>query len=125
MSVKLKLLVRDTKIQTKHALDEVHKLAKRGCVGYIGAWTSGLTMEVSKLLSIPSIDRAMIAYSAESPELNDPSFSNILRTKPSFEVAANMFAKLMKSQLVGCLVAWLVGWLAGWLVGWSVGLLVR
>ena len=95
LSVKLKLLVRDTRVQTKYALEETYNLAKHNCVGYIGAWNSGTTIEVSNLLSIPSIDRAIIAYSASSPRLSEPDFSNVLRTKESDVVPTKLIAKLM------------------------------
>ena len=95
MSVKLKLLVSDTRVQTKYALEETYNLAKRNCVGYIGAWNSGTTIEVSNLLSIPSIDRAIIAYSASSPRLSERDFSNVLRTKESDAVPTKLMAKLM------------------------------
>ena len=93
--MKLELLVSDTKVQTKYALEEAYKLANHNCVGYIGAWTSGTTIEVSNWLSIPSIDRAIIAYSASSPRLSEPDFSNVLRTKESDEVPTTLIAKLM------------------------------
>ena len=94
--VKLKLLVRDTKLQTEYALQEVDNLARHDCVGYIGAWNSGTTIEVSELLSIPSIDRAITAYSASSPRLSEPDFSNVLRTKLSDEVGTKLISKLMR-----------------------------
>ena len=94
--MKLKLLVSDTKIQTKYTLEEAYSLAKRDCVGFIGAWTSGTTMQASKLLSISSIDRAIIAYSASSPRLSEPDFSNVLRTKLSDEVGTKLMTKLMR-----------------------------
>ena len=95
MSVKLELLVRDTKIQTEYALEETYNLVKRNCVGFIGAWDSGTTVEVSKLLSIPSIDRAIIAYSATSSRLSESDFSNVLRTKESDQVPVQVAAELM------------------------------
>ena len=96
VSVKLNLLVSDTRVQTKYALEETYNFAKHNCVGYIGAWNSGTTIEVSNLLSIPSIDRAIIAYSASSPRLSEPDFSNVLRTKQSDEVLAILIAKFMR-----------------------------
>ena len=93
--MKLKLLVRDTKLQTEYALQEVDNLARHNCVGYIGAWKSDTTIEVSELLSIPSIDRTITAYSASSPRLSEPAFSNVLRTKESDEIQAKLMAKLM------------------------------
>ena len=95
LSVKLKLLVSDTKTQTKYALEEAYNLAKHNCVGYIGAWNSDTTIEVSNWLSIQSINRAIIAYSASSPRLSEPDFSNVLRTKESDEVLTKLMAKLM------------------------------
>ena len=102
--MKLELLVRDSKIQVKHALDEVFNLAKHSCVGYLGAWTSATTKKVSELLSIPSIDRSIIAHSATSPELSESRFSNVLRTKPADDIAAKLMTQLMKGRSVGWLV---------------------
>ena len=98
--VKLELLVSDTKIQTKYALEEAYNLAKRNCVAFIGAWNSGTTIEVSNWLSIASIDRAIIAYSASSPRLSEPDFSNVLRTKESDEVLTKVMAKLMRGPFL-------------------------
>ena len=100
MSVKLKLLVGDSKLQVKQAKAEVLRLAQRGCVGFIGPASSGPATEVSDLLSLGPIDRAVISYSATSPTLSDSRFSNFLRTAPSDDIQANLMAKLMKSMFV-------------------------
>ena len=96
VSVKLKLLVSDTKIQTKYALEEAYNLAKHNCVGYIGPWNSDTTIEVSNWLSIQSINRAIITYSASSPRLSEPDFSNVLRTIESDEFPTQLMAELMR-----------------------------
>ena len=101
VSVKLKLLVRDTKLEAQTAANEASNLAKRGCVGFIGPWASGPTIRVSNLLSIPSIDRALIGFSATSPQLSEDEFSNFLRTKESDAVSSKLMAKLMKGPLFG------------------------
>ena len=101
VSVKLKLLVRDTKLEGQTAANEASNLAKRGCVGFIGPWASGPTIRVSNLLSIPSIDRALIGFSATSPQLSEDEFSNFLRTKESDAVSSKLMAKLMKGPLFG------------------------
>ena len=104
--LKLELLVRDSKIQVKHAMDEVLDLARHSCVGYLGCWTSATTKKVSELLSIPSIDRSIIAHSATSPELSESRFSNVLRTKPADDIAAKLMTQLMKGRLVCRAVGW-------------------
>ena len=98
--VKLKLLVRDSKGQAHQTLEQVFLLANRGCVGFIGPGSSAPTIEASNWLSIPSIDRALISYSATSPKLSGPRFKNFLRTPPSDVVPAKMMATLMKGLLV-------------------------
>ena len=100
MSVKLKILVGDSKLQAKQAKAEVLRLAKRDCVGFIGPASSGSATEVSDLLSLGPIDRAVISYSATSSTLSDSRFSNFLRTPPTDDLQANMMARLMKGMLV-------------------------
>ena len=96
----LELLVRDSKAQVQPAKDEASTLAKFGCVGFIGPWGSGPSIEVVKILSVPSIDRATIGYSASSPELGKTIFSNYVRTNPSVHTKAELAAKLIKGTLV-------------------------
>ena len=101
--MKLKLLVRDSKRQEKQAMVEAVQLIQHGCVGLIGPASSGPTIEVSSLMSkIPPIDRTIIGYSATSPTLSQPLFSNFLRTPPADDVKAMLMATLMK----GLLVSW-------------------
>ena len=100
MSVKLKLLVRDSKLQVKQAKAEVLRLAKRDCVGFIGPASFGPATEVSNLLALGPIDRAVISYSATSSTLSGSRFSNFLRTPPTDDLQANLMAKLMKGMLV-------------------------
>lgn len=76
-------------------MELAYGLSQSHCVGFIGPYTSGSTMDVSKLLSIPSIDRALMGYSATSSQLSDSSFSNFLRTIPSDDVLAKLMANLM------------------------------
>ena len=109
--MKLKLLVRDSKMQVKQAKAEALRLAKRDrvgpggfqmspVVGFIGPASSGSAREVSDLLSLEPIDRAVISYSATSPTLSNSRFPNFLRTPPTDDVQANLMAKLMRGMLV-------------------------
>ena len=97
-SMKLKLLVRDSKLQEKQALTEAFQLTQHGCVAFIGPASSGPTAVVSDFLSISPLDRALVGYSATSPQLSD--FANFLRTPPSDDVQATLMATLMKGMLV-------------------------
>lgn len=76
----------------KHAEAEALKLVKFRCVGYIGTWTSGTSIEVAKLLSAESINRAMIGYSAGSPQLSSKQFSNYVRTNPGVQTKVKPLA---------------------------------
>ena len=98
--MKIELLIGDSKRQKEHALADALLHDQHGSIGLIGPASSGPTMEVSKWLSIPSIDRALIGYSATSPELSDSDFSNFLRTPVSDDVPIKLIAKLMKGLLV-------------------------
>ena len=107
LTIQLKLLVRDTKGDPRYALEEVLKLSRtQTYVGIITGESSGPTMEMVKLLSIPMIDHAVISYIATSPYLSRPDYSNFVRTAPSDAVQAKMMAALMKGGLVGCMVSW-------------------
>ena len=99
--MKLKLLVGDSKRQAKQAEAEALRLNKHGCIGFIGAASSGPTMEVATLLSAPAIDRAIISYSATSSRLSEPSFTNFVRTSLSDVAQSKMIATLMKGLFVG------------------------
>ena len=100
-SVKLKLLVGDSKREAKQAVAEALRLTKHGCIGFIGAASSGATIEVSNLLSAPAIDRAIISYSATSSRLSEPSFTNFARTPLSDVAQSKVIATLMKGQFAG------------------------
>ena len=95
----LELLVRDTKLQAERAEDEASELTQVGCAGYIGPWDSGSSIEVAKLLSAQSINRAMIGYSAGSPQLSKPRFSNYVRTNPGVQM--NLVIELIKGLWLG------------------------
>ena len=99
--MKLKLLVGDSKRQTKQTLGEALRLAKHGCIGFIGAASSGPTIDVSTWLSVPAIDRAIISYSATSARLSEPSFTNVVRTSLSDVAQLKVIATLMKGLFVG------------------------
>ena len=99
--MKIELLIGDSKRQKNIAVPEAHRHFQRGSVAMIGPASSGPTMEVSRWLIMPSIDRALIGYSATSPKLSEPAFSNFLRTSSSDDMPAKLMAKLMKGTLVG------------------------
>ena len=99
--MKLKLLVGDSKRQAQQAVAETLRLAKYNSIGFIGAALSGPTIEVSNLLSAPTIDRATISYSATSSRLSEPSFTNFVRTPLSDVAQSKMIATLMKGLFVG------------------------
>ena len=87
-------------MDANHARDKAGDLDKHDCVGYVGFWTSSPTIEVSKFLAKPSIDRALISPAAASPELSKPQFWNFLRTGVSEEVVARLMAKMMAGPLI-------------------------
>ena len=94
--MKLKLLIRDSKREEQVAMGEAFKLVQDGCVALIGPGSSGPTKAVSSLMSkIPPINRAIVGYSATSPELSGDSYSNFLRTPPADDVQAQLMAVLM------------------------------
>ena len=99
--MQLEMLPRDTKLQVTPAVENASILAKRGCLGFIGAWASSPTIEVSKLLALQSIDRAIIGPSAASPQLSEAAFSNFLRAGVSEDVVARLMTRLMKGWLTG------------------------
>ena len=80
----------------KHAKDEASKLANFDCVGFIGPWASDSSMEVFKLLSVPSINRGMIGYSASSPQLSTDGFSNYVRANPGVQTKVELVVELIK-----------------------------
>ena len=82
-------------MDANHARDKAGDLHKHDCVGYVGFWTSSPTIEVSKFLAKPSIDRALISPAAASPELSKPQFWNFLRTGLSEGDGARLMTKLM------------------------------
>ena len=102
MSVKLKLLVGDTKRQKIKGMSEAIRLGQRGSIALVGPLTSGVAAEVSGLLAnTPSIDRTVISYTAASRQLSGPSFSkNFLRTQPTSDTRAKMAAQLIKGLSV-------------------------
>ena len=84
---------------------ETYRHVQHGSIGLIGPASSGPTMEVSRWLSIPSIDRAVIGFSASSSELSG-SRSNFVRTVPTDDAAANAMAKFMTGVFASS-YAWL------------------
>ena len=103
--MKIELLIGDSKGNAQSAMAEAYRHVQHGSIGIIGPGTSGPTMEVSRWLSIPSIDRAVIGFSATSSELSD-SRSNFVRTVPTDDAAANAMAKFMTGVFVTS-YAWL------------------
>ena len=106
VAFQLELLVRDSKMQVEHAKDEASKLATFGCVGYIGPWASGASIEVAKFLSVQSINRAIVGYAASSPQLATDRFSNYVRTNPGVQTKVELVVKLIKG-----LCLFILGWI--------------
>ena len=98
--MKLELLIGDSKGNAQSALAEAFRHIQHGSIGFIGPSSSGPTKEVSRWLSIPSIDRAVIGYSATSSELSDSAFSNFVRTPPTDDIPAKVMAELMKGRSI-------------------------
>ena len=98
--MKLELLIGDVKAQEKNVMAAAFRHVQRGSVALIGPETSGQTIAVSRWLSLPSIDRALIGHSATSPQLSEPEFSNLVRTSPSDDIPAQAMAKLMQGLLI-------------------------
>ena len=82
-------------------MTEMFRHVERGSVALIGPETSSQTIAVSKWLSLPSIDRALIGHIATSTKLSEQEFSNFVRTIPSDDIPAQAMVKLMKGLLVG------------------------
>ena len=98
--MKIELLIGDSKRQSVMATQEANRLVQRGSVALIGPGSSEPTIQVSKLLSKPSVDRTLIGYSATSPALSRPKeYSHFLRTPPSASVAARLTATLMRGAI--------------------------
>ena len=97
--MQIKLLVRDTKREAKTGIAEVLKIYKH-CVGFISSESSGPTIEISKILSVPIIDRAIISCTSTSPALSAKEFSNFVRTCASDAVQAKLMVKMMKGLFV-------------------------
>ena len=98
--MKLELLIGDTKGQKNDVMAEAFRHVQHGSVVLIGPQTSAHAISVSRWLSLPSIDRALIGHSATSTKLSEPEFSNFVRTIPSDDIPAQAMAKLMKGLLV-------------------------
>ena len=95
-SLQLELLPRDDKYQVEQTIEEILNLVKSDCIGFIGPTSSGPTIAAATLLSLPSMDRAIVGYSASSPDLSHPQFSHFTRTNPADDIPAKLTAKLMK-----------------------------
>ena len=101
MSVKLKLLVGDTKRQKVQGMVEAVRLGLLGSIALVGPLSSGVSAEVSKWLSsIPGTDRTIISYTATSRQLSEPSFPNFLRTRPTSDTRTKMVVQLIKGLSV-------------------------
>ena len=98
--LQLELLIGDIKGREKNAMEEVNRYVEHGSVALIGPETSSQTIAVSRGLSLPSVDRALIGHSATSTKLSEPEFSNFVRTIPSDATPAQAMAKLMRGLLV-------------------------
>ena len=97
---KIRLLIGDTNAKEKNVMGAAFRHIQRGSVAFIGPASSGRTIPVARWLSLPSIDRAIIGYSATSPQLSKKEFWNFLRTPPTDDAPAKLMAKLMKGLLV-------------------------
>ena len=99
--MKIELLIVDTNAHEKNVMGAAYNhLQQRGSVAFIGPASSARTIPVAQWLSLPSIDRAIIGYSATSPELSKSEFWNFLRTPPTDDAPAKLMAKLMRGLLV-------------------------
>ena len=101
MSVQLELLIGDIKGQENHAMAQAFRHVQRDSVALIGPKTSSQTISISRWLSLPSIDRALIGHSATSTKLSEPEFSNFVRTISSDAMPAQAMAKLIKGLFAG------------------------
>ena len=98
--MKIELLIGDSKGNGQSAMAEAFRHVQHGSIGFIGPSSSGPTMEVSRWLSIPSINRAVIGYSATSSELSKSAFSNFVRTVPTDDVPTRVMVELMKGRFI-------------------------
>ena len=98
--MKIELLIVDTNAHEKNVMGAAFRHIQRGSVAFIGPATSRTTIPVSRWLSLPSIDRAIMGYSATSKKLSEPEFWNFARTPPTDDVPAKLMAKLMRGLLV-------------------------
>ena len=100
--MKLELVIGDSKRQERSALTEAYRHHSRS-VALIGPASSGPSQAVSRWLSLPAVKphRALLGYSATSPELRASEFSNFLRTPPADDIQAESMVTLMKGLLVG------------------------
>ena len=98
--MKIELLIGDSKRNGQSAMAEAFRQIQSGSIGFIGPSSSGPTMEVCSWLSIPSIDRAVIGYSATSSELSGSAFSNFVRTVPTDDIPTKVMAELMKGRFI-------------------------
>ena len=98
--MQLKLLVRDSKKNSIHALAQVHDLVLvHNSVAIIGPASSTPTKDVCQWLEKMSEKkrRVVIGYSATSTELSE--LTNFLRTPPADDAAATHMAALMAGSL--------------------------
>ena len=98
--MKIELLIGDSKGNGQIAMEEAFRHIQRGSISLIGPYSSGSTKEVSRWLSIPSINRAVIGYSATSSELSESAFSNFVRTVPTDDVPTRVMVELMKGRFI-------------------------
>ena len=101
--MKIELLIGDSKGNGRIAMAEAFRHIQRGSISIIGPHSSGPTKEVSRWLSIESINRAVIGFSATSSELSEPAYSNFARTVPTDDAAAKAMAKFMTGVFVSYL----------------------
>ena len=100
MFLKIRLFIGDTNAHGKSLMAAAFQHIQRGSVAMLGPETSSNTVPVSRWLSVPSIDRAIIGYKATSPQLSESEFFNFVRTPPSDNISAKLMAKLMRGVFV-------------------------
>ena len=98
--MKIELLIGDSKGNGQIAMEEAFRHIQRGSISIIGPYSSGSTKEVSRWLSIPSVNSAFIGFSATSSELSEPAYSNFARTVPTDDIPIRVMVELMKGRFI-------------------------
>ena len=109
-SVKLQLLVGDTKQESTQGIIEAIRLGNRGSIALVGPLMGDTAFEVARVLTkTPSLDRTIMAYTPSDTRLSLPVFSkNFLRTQPTSDEQARRAAQLIKGLCLFVRLAWTV-----------------